>query len=360
MTLRDKRQDSLAQVFISTKKKNGILNVAPRVGKTSIGIRVLQSMDKDCRVLISYPQKTIETAWVEEFKRMNYKNKKVTFTTHHSLKKFILGKYDILIIDDIHTLSEFQIKIAKNMKECASRILGLTGTLSDDTESILRKSLEIDVLAKYSIEDAINEGIISDYEITVLTVPLDTKHKVKYKSSTRTEKEQFDAYGAVIEKLEKTGADTFYLRLARMRLIQASRAKLEATGSLLKKLTNERVLTFCGLTKTADALSCPSYHSKSKNSKDFDNFTTGKGNHIAVVKIGDTGVTYKPLSKVVINYFDSNPENLCQKINRCMGLEYSNPGKKADIWIVSSDEQVELNWLRRALKFFDPKKITYI
>ena len=81
---------------------------------------------------------------------------------------------------------------------------------------------------------------------------------------------------------------------------------------------------------------------------------------MAVVKLGNTGVTYKPLNKVIINYFDSNAENLAQKINRCMAMEYNNPDKKAIIYIISSNEPVELKWLQSALNFFNPEKIKYI
>ena len=87
----------------------------------------------------------------------------------------------------------------------------------------------------------------------------------------------------------------------------------------------------------------------------FEDFAEGKGNHLAVVKIGNTGVTYKPLDKVIINYFDSNAENLAQKINRCMAMEYNTPDKKAHIYIVSSDELVELKWLQKALEFLVKK-----
>jgi len=43
-----------------------------------------------------------------------------------------------------------------------------------------------------------------------------------------------------------------------------------------------------------------------------------------------------------------------------MAMEYSNPDKKAYIYIVSSDESVELKWLNKALEFFDKKKIKYV
>jgi len=63
---------------------------------------------------------------------------------------------------------------------------------------------------------------------------------------------------------------------------------------------------------------------------------------------------------VIINYFDSNAENMTQKILRCMSMEYDNPGKKALIYIVTTDEDEEKRWLERSLSFFDKTKIRYV
>jgi hypothetical protein len=145
-----------------------------------------------------------------------------------------------------------------------------------------------------------------------------------------------------------------------MRIIQSSLAKRNATKRLLATHKDERVLVFCGTTAIADDLGIPSYHSKSSEKKLFEDFAEGEGKHLAVVKIGNTGVTYKPLDKVIINYFDSNAENLAQKINRCMAMEYNTPDKKAHIYIISSDESVEQKWLNKALEFFDKNKIKYV
>ena len=210
------------------------------------------------------------------------------------------------------------------------------------------------------IEKAIEEGVIVDYEIHVVRVPLDNTTMQDYKGKQKTEKKQYDGLSWVINKLQNSGSDTMFMRLARMRLIQSSLAKVNATKALLKKHKDERVLVFCGVTKIADNLGIPSYHSKSSEKQMFADFAEGKGNHLAVVKIGNTGVTYKPLDKVIINYFDSNAENLAQKINRCMAMEYNTPDKKAHIYIVSSNEPVELKWLNKALEFFDKTKIKYI
>jgi superfamily II DNA or RNA helicase len=257
-------------------------------------------------------------------------------------------------------LSDAQIEVVKDMIKRHNKVIGLTGTLSAQTERTLQSELTLSVIASYSIEQAIEEGVITDYVITVVSTPLDNVTQNNYKGKWKSEKKQFDAYGWVIDQMEKKGQATMFLRLARMRLIQNSLSKLRKTQALLKAHEYDRVLVFCGLTKIADELGIPVYHSKAGDKDVFEDFASGKGNHLAVVKIGNTGVTYKPLNKVIINYFDSNGENLAQKINRCMAMEYNTPDKKAHIYIICSTEEVEKKWLRKALEFFDKDKIKYI
>jgi superfamily II DNA or RNA helicase len=357
LTLRDNRQQEFANIFLE-HGKFGILNLCPRFGKIYTTINILEKLDKDINILIAYPDLKIKASWEEDFHARKYKNSNITYTTHLSIKKHTEGVYDLVILDEIHLLSEAQIEAVKELK-CIN-VLGLTGTLSSYTEKTLREELGLNVLAEYPIEQAIEEGVIVDYEITVVTTPLDDVIKYNYKGKWKTEKKQFDAYGWVIDKMDREGRVTMFLRLARMRIIQNSVAKLALTKRLLNKHKDERVLVFCGVTAIADSLGIPVYHSKAGDKEVFEDFANGEGNHLAVVKIGNTGVTYKPLNRVIINYFDSNGENLAQKINRCMAMEYNTPDKKAHIYIVCSTEDVEKKWLNKALEFFDKNKIKYV
>ena len=359
MTLRDSRQKQFADIWMN-HGKFGILNLCPRFGKIYTTINILEQLPKNINILIAYPDLKIKASWEEDFKARKYKNPNITYTTHLSLKKHTDTHFDLIIIDEIHLLSEAQIEVVSEMLDTHDKVLGLTGTLSSWTEKTLREELGLSVLAEYPIEKAIEEGVIVDYEITVITTPLDDITKNNYKGKWKTEKKQFDAYGWVINQLDLKGQNAMFVRLARMRIIQNSLAKLQLTKRLLQKHKDERVLVFCGVTAIADALDIPVYHSKAGDKQVFEDFASGKGNHLAVVKIGNTGITYKPLNRVIINYFDSNGENLAQKINRCMAMEYNNPEKKAQIYIVCSTEDVEKKWLNKALEFFDPKKIKYV
>ena len=359
MTIRDKRQKEFADVWMK-HGRFGILNLCPRFGKIRTTIHILNELKSD-QILIAYPDNKIKQSWIDEFELMGYKNDNITYTTHRSIEKYI-DVYDIVIIDEIHLLSPNQRRVCEDLILSNSNILGLTGTLSKWTKKDLQTELGLHVMASYPIEKAIEEGVIADYEITVIKVPLDNSVVQTYtkRNIRKTELQQFKFLSGQINRMMYTGGNTMFSRLARMRIIQNSVSKLNKTKEILQDNPDERILVFCGITRVADELGIPSYHSKSKDKEALLRFAEGEGNHMAVVKIGNTGVTYKPLNKVIINYFDSNSENLAQKINRCMAMEYDTPDKKSHITIITYDQNVEQKWLNKALEFFDKSKIKYV
>ena len=356
--LRNQRQLELAQKWLDTNRF-GIINACPRFGKIRTTINILNDMKPES-VLIAYPDNKIMDSWKNEFEELGYDDKNVTYTTYLSLKKYDGITYDLVVFDEIHLMSEAQLEVAQLLLEFNTCVLGLSGTISKSTSIEILEALGLDIVATYTIEQGVAEGVIPDYEIKVIKVPLDNLTKQRYKDKLKTEKQQFDYLSWVIDKMEQQNRSTMFMRLARMRIIQNSIAKRDITRDLINDNADERILVFCGVTSIADSLTIPSYHSKVTEKAIFDDFVSGKGKHLAVVKIGNSGVTYKPLNRVIINYFNSNGENLAQQINRCMSMEYDNPDKKAHIYIISSTEEVELRWLKKALEFFDKSKIVYM
>lgn len=352
---REERQEYYAQLAFEAKR--GILLLAMRFGKCRVGVRLLEKLAPDAKILIVYPTNTIQQSWQNEFELMQYNNPFVTFTSTRSLNKYVKEKWDWIIFDEIHDYSEAQIGSVKLLEaHCCST--ALTGTLSKDSERGLKIALKWPIIATYSQEEAIRDGAVTDYRINIVQVPLNNHHQIQYKKKLKTEKQQFDAYSFIIKKLQYEGKSTMFLALGRMRLIQGSIAKLEATRRLLEEFKNERVLVFCGLIKIAEQLGIPVHHSKSDDN--LTGFVEGRGDKVAVIKIGAVGRTYKPLNKVIINYFSSNPEDLQQRINRATSLEYDNPDKIAEIYIICTNEPVEKGWLVRALESFPKEKVKYI
>jgi superfamily II DNA or RNA helicase len=356
MGIRDVKQQEFAEKWLRSNRLN-IMYLAPRFGKIFTAINILENYPEGAKVIIAYPDVKIKKSWLEDFKKREYNNPNITFTTHLSIKKYKEQVYDLIIIDEIHLLSAAQIEVCKELFGNGGNVLGLTGTLSKWTKKLLREELNLNVLVEYTISQAIEDGIIPDYEIIIHKVALDNKILNDYNGKKRTEKQRFNSFQYVAHKLEAEGQPSFFMKLKIIDVLMTSLSRKNKTIELIQQYKNERLLIFCGRINIADGLGISSYHSKSTEKEKFEDFANGKGNHLAVIKIGNTGVTYKPLNKVIINYTDSNPENLTQKILRCMSMEYDNPDKKASIHIICSTEEIELKWLRRALEFFSPDKI---
>jgi superfamily II DNA or RNA helicase len=358
MNIRDQRQEEFASIF----QDRGILHLCPRFGKCRVGVKVIQR-DRPSNILITYPTDVIKKSWQQEFVDMGINGDFwIQYLNFRSLNKVLEETYDLIVIDEIHMLSENQVLCLQEIiaNSPNAKVLGLTGTLAKETKRYLKQCLDLNVIAEYPIEKAIEEGIISDYEIRVAQVDLDNKRSLPFGKKYKTEKKQFSDYTFVINKLQSSGGDTKFLKLNRMRLIQNSIAKMEATRSLLSKCKGERCLVFCGLAKIADNIGCKVYHSKNQDEIVLEEFCSGTGEeHLATVKMLNQGITIKAINYGIINYFDSNPETMAQKINRFTNFEYDNPGKRAIIYIICSTEKVEQDWLKRALEFFDKSKIIY-
>jgi len=268
------------------------------------------------------------------------------------LEKKILEKWDIFVIDEIHLLSAKQKGLVRDYN-CVY-LLGLSGTLSKDTERELWEELNLPVVVNYTLNQAITDGLISDYRINIISVSLDDTKKI-YKKNTKTEKAQYRAYTWVIENK----GQSLMLNLGRMRIIHNSLAKIAKSKEILKTLKGERVLVFCASNKTAKELGCKIHTSKFNNQKEFDKFVSGEGNnHMAVCKIGNTGLSFRSLDNILIQAFDSNSENLTQRI--CRSLILDEKDKVSQIYIVVSTEKQELKWLGKSLEFFDKSKIKYV
>lgn len=336
----------------------GLTHIAPRSGKTRMALEVCHKIGAE-DILVVYPDNKIKNSWLKDVKETDFQQE-ITYTTYLSLHKHV-RKYDIVILDEIHASSEAQRDEIKALLKINTKWLGMSGSLSKDTITALNQYFKAKIIIDYPIEEAIRDGIISNYEIHIVTTKLDDKVLTKNKAGKMvSEKKKCENYTWVINKLREEGKSTFILALARMRLIQGSLAKINKTKELLERFKNERVLIFSGLTKTANAFGVTVHHSKNENEDEFVRFSNdeSKFKHLAVVKIGNSGVTFKNLDIVILNYFDSNDESTTQKICRCLLLE-EDSNKTSHIYIVCTNEEFELNWLKKALKMFKQSKITY-
>jgi superfamily II DNA or RNA helicase len=350
-------QDEWAEKYVASNKRN-ILFLAPRTGKIACSIKIWEKLHwKDKKILISYPDNKIKQSWENDFIKFNVTNPNIVFTNTSSLHKYTEDYWDMYVIDEAHDLSEQQIEWCKKVCRRSGYVLGLSGTINKESEWSLR-NMGLPILLKYSIEDAIKDRIISEYQIFIHSTPLDTKIKKKNsKGKEVSEKQMYDAYTHIIQVKKLCGESFDFLLFRRKALLSNSIAKRQKTLEVIKQLKDKRLLVFTGLKKAAENLSIPFYHSTS-DEQPFIDFIEERINQLAMVNIGGIGVTYRNMDAIIMSNFTHNEENTEQTLARSLVMDYK--GKIAQLHIITSNEPEELEKLRKTLKNFDKLKIKYV
>lgn len=351
-------QEEYIEQTLSFFKKNdsGYLDLAMRFGKCRTTIEVLKRMyNYDCTVLIAYPDNKLKQTWEDEMALWGYTNPNVTFVNFSSIKNYSRYLFDFIVIDEFHSASDNERDYFLSMFDETTKVLALSGTVSKDTQF----DWQLPLIAKYSTEDGIEDGILANYQITVHFVNLDQLTLVKdSKGKMKTEKQKYDGYSWVIDKMRREGKSTMFMALARNRLSQSSIGKLNYLKKLLGNLSDKRVLVFTGLSKVADSIGIPSYHSKSKDDETFKKFQSGEENHLALAAMGKVGVTYPKLDCVILINFTYNAEESSQILNRAIKLDYAD--KVADLHVIALKEPAEIKKIKESLSMLDQKKIKYV
>jgi superfamily II DNA or RNA helicase len=126
------QEDALA---IAVQHKRCGLAISMGVGKTRIAIQHLQRYyDQFIQVLVVVPKHSVAQSWIDELGKMGLEAlvKHITFTTYISLKKREPNNYDIVYLDECHSLKYVhELFLAR----FTGRILGLTGTPPKNTTS---------------------------------------------------------------------------------------------------------------------------------------------------------------------------------------------------------------------------------
>lgn len=349
-----KAVQSLSQNF------QGIIDVAPRVGKTKIAIDLLKLYKGSYVVLL--PDSTIRGSWLAECTKWNFTVPEIHLFA--SIKK--VTNPQLILIDEIHALSDNQIALVKEIQQRTNcTIVGMTGSLNEDVEENLYTELKISKVYTYSIEEAIQDRIIADYEIYVHKIPLDNlKRTYNYKTKLLTEKEYYKQLTSLFEffrreSRKKPELDAVKMQFASKRatMLYESESKVKAVQKLLAKLKKEKVLIFTTRIGVAEQLASETYHGKSTSDVYYQSFKTSKDGHLAVVKLANAGVTFNGLKVGVIHQLQSNDMTAIQRILRMMNYD---KGKVAQIHIFVYEGTVDEDWVKKALNQFDETKIQYL
>jgi superfamily II DNA or RNA helicase len=361
MELRNQIQAQATQK-ICLNNFRGIINVAPRVGKSKIVCDAINVLTIPQSILITVPYNSIMESWQTELKKWNVELP-ITIINQRSIsKEEDLNKYNIIICDEIHTLSASQMQA---LQEFDGPILGVSGSISKETEKTLRNELGLKTIFKYTLEEAITDGIIANYEINLVPLTLDNKDKyIDAGSKTAPFKtteylnyqyltEQFNKFKRMAWNNSKMEAVKMQYASKRADLIYKSKTKIEAVSKIIAKF--DRCLVFTARTEIADQLAS-GYHSKS-SPEILDNFMTGTINKLSVCEMTNMGITFPNLKIGIFHQMKSSEESAIQKVMRMCNMEDDSI---AQIYITYYANTVDEEWVKKALIGLDPNKIKIV
>lgn len=364
MTNKEK-SDLQKEVVKSIKSgESGRFILAPRIGKTKIIIDLIKRDKIKGKILWVTPTSKLANEDIPsefvKWKAVKY-IKQLETTTWKGLAK-CEGEYGLIVLDEEQFMTVNNSKNLFNEKLKGESIVSMTGTESKSAaKKLLYNNLKLKVLYRISINKAVDVGLLSNYEIKIVMVPLDKNLniKVEYKDKVSKQTKSFmtseeKQYEYLTRRLDKS--KTKFGLLQRMHIIGNSPSKLGAAKFIINSLEGKKLI-FAVSRKQAEELCDYVYHGNSDDT-DLNKFINGDISKIAMVNKGGTGYTYSKIDNLVMTQVDSDNNGLTsQKIARTLLKQGSY---KATIWIVCLDETQDVVWLNSTLQSFDKSKIEYI
>lgn len=350
-----------------SKHKRCTAAISVGVGKTLIGLqRIVKGLQKNSnpKILVVAPKKSIFQTWKTEADKHNltYLLNYITFSTYLSLNKQDLD-YDFLILDEIHSL-KYSHRVWLSMYR--NGILGLTGTPPSFKKGEKYKMIDryAPIVYEYIVDEAIDDGILNDYQIHVHYLELSSEKNIliktpKYEFYTS----EISSYEHSCKSIDKAIEDfdrkkEKFARLMRMQGMKKFKSKEEYAKKLVDSI-KEQSIVFANTIDQAERISLYSYNSKNKASEEYlEMFKNNKIKVLSCVEQLSEGVNIPNLKNGIIlhTYSGESPKSR-QKFGRLMRLPTN---QKCNLHLLVYKGTIDEDWADSVLKKFDETKIKRI
>jgi len=351
----------------------GTINVATGVGKTFIAFKCLYKALKAGKVtgrpkVIFYAETDVRKMTLdEEAAKFNTiygldinKDFEMSFVCYQAAKEL---DADIKILDEIHFIGE---KLAKQFEKEKALIIGLTATTSESTivneQTGLTKEDIINQIApvcfRYTLEQGIDEGILSPYVTTLVPHELDnTERYLKPNQRSKilvTEKAYYDTKN-IVKNLPSTNEfmrKTLGRQMAK--LLWQCRSKAETVKNLLTKLEGKTIIFGVELDLlheiTENVVS--GRQSEEENTKLIESFNCGDISIIASSKKLKQGITLEGVTNCILVSYYGTSTDFIQKLGRIVRFV---PNKVANLYILVTKGTFEETWMQKMTIVRDSK-----
>ena len=343
------------------------VNISMGVGKTLLGLKhMAKNYNVVARFLVVGPKRPILQSWVDEIHQydLEYLLDHIDFSTYLSMEKHDPNDYDVIYLDECHSLKYHHSHFLDAAVKNGAKILGLTGTYpvhkSSEKGEMCRKYCPM--VYEYKVDDAVGDKILNDYKIYIHSLMLnkantypvtDKDGNLKWMSS---ERKVYDYWCNRIDNAS-TPKETQMLRIMRMKALQDFPTKLDYIKTLLERRKFKTII-FANTQAQADMLCEHSFHSNNPNSaENLDLFKKGEIEVLSAVEQLSEGVSIPNLRSGIIMHAYSNNRKASQKMGRMLRL---NPTETAAIHILCYVDTVDKDWVLNAISHLDQSKVVWL
>jgi hypothetical protein len=273
----------------------------------------------------------------------------ITAITYKSLKKYSKNSYDLIVLDECHKITKDSVQQLKTIS--FKKLVCMTGTYptSNDKKELLEYYLGCQIVFKYTIQDAVSDGNVAPYKITIVEKELNkvndilisTKNHKFYTSEQKNYNYLLKSISEINNSYKKLLV-TFNM----MRFLNTLPSTIEYVKKYIKQTANKRVLIFVATQEMAEKCSQYCYYG-GKDDKYYKLFHEGKINHLVLVEKATIGVTYKDLDGCLLTTINSSNSSILQKIFRTILFR---PNYISDIQILINKSTKQVEWIQKALK----------
>jgi superfamily II DNA or RNA helicase len=360
MNKRDQIQSDCLKIMLQHKK--GTAAVSMGVGKTLIGLQYIAhyqkvNMDK-LKVLIVAPKLSIFDSWRSDSEKFGISLDNIDFTTYLSLNKHNPNNYDLVILDECHSLLDSHLNF---LGHYTGRILGLTGTPPRYADSIKGRMVNqfCPIRYTYITDDAVEDEILNDYRIIVHKMNLSNNNNIKIQLKDKefwTSETKNYAYWTERVYEANSPKQRQISSIMRMKAMMDIKTKESYAKKLLEDI-EQKCIIFCNTQDQADRICENSYHSKNPDSQsNLDLFSNDDITKLSCVMQLNEGVNIPNLGAGIIMHAYGNERKSNQRIGRLLRL---NPTETAVVHILCYKDTIDEKWVEEALKDLDNKKIKF-
>ena len=296
----------------------GIFLSCTGAGKSLAAMYCMQK--RNVSTIIVVPTIALMNQWREEIKKHmgattgaigdgRYEIEKITVAVVNSVREMDLNGFDMIILDEVTRYgSDENLKPILNNK--FKYKLGITAHLkrSDGGDKLLEELIG-PIVYSYSTEDAVNDGVLSQFEIINVGIELDKDERERYdKHTARISQGGMTVYTAIAKMKNRRDPEwrqaVNIVRAVAWRkaIISNAKEKMTALLGIIKANPGKKIIIFNETIKMAElerkllkkaGYKSEVYHSKAKDQSAIDRFKSGEVKILVSVKSLNEGLDVK-------------------------------------------------------------------